>query len=151
MDRNERKRKIIEIVKNNAIETQEELVVMLQGMGFTVTQATISRDIKELKLVKINKDGHYRYAVAADNTLAPEDGKNSMFSLYREAVERITVSLNLIVVRTKAGNAGSVAAMLDSLNMPKILGSIGGDDTVLLIAESVSAASEIAEKLREYF
>lgn len=79
------------------------------------------------------------------------DGKSSMLSLYREAVERITVSLNLIVVRTKAGNAGSVAAMLDSLNLPKVIGSIGGDDTVLLIAESVSAAPEIAEKLREYF
>ena len=150
MDRNERKRKIIEIVKNNAIETQEELVAILQTMGYNVTQATVSRDIKELKLVKINTDGHYRYAVATEGS-AMTDGKSSMLSLYREAVERITVSLNLIVVRTKAGNAGSVAAMLDSLNLPKVIGSIGGDDTVLLIAESVSAAPEIAEKLREYF
>ena len=150
MDRNERKRKIIEIVKNNAIETQEELVEMLQTMGYTVTQATISRDIKELKLVKINKDGHYRYAVAADNSTFA-DAKGNMFTLYRETVERIVVSLNLIVVRTKAGNAGSVAAMIDSLNLPKVIGSIGGDDTVLLIAESVSVAPEIAEKLRELF
>lgn len=150
MDRNERKRKIIEIVKNNAIETQEDLVKMLEAMGYNVTQATISRDIKELKLVKINKDGQYRYAVAADNSNF-SDVKNSMLNLYREAVERITVSLNLIVVRTKAGNAGSVAAMLDSLNLPKVIGSIGGDDTVLLIAESVSAAPEIADKLRELF
>lgn len=150
MDRNERKRKIIEIVKNNAIETQEDLVTMLQTMGYTVTQATISRDIKELKLVKINKDGRYRYAVAADNSTF-DDVKGNMFTLYRETVERIVVSLNLIVVRTKAGNAGSVAAMLDSLNLPKVIGSIGGDDTVLLIAESVSAAPEIADKLRELF
>ena len=150
MDRNERKRKIIEIVKNNAVETQEELVSLLRAMGYNVTQATISRDIKELRLVKINKDGHYRYAVATEGAAAA-DGKSNMLSLYREAVERITVSLNLIVVRTKAGNAGSVAAMLDSLNLPKVIGSIGGDDTVLLIAESVSAAPEIADRLREYF
>ncbi len=150
MDRNERKRKIIEIVKNNAVETQEELVALLQTMGYNVTQATISRDIKELKLVKINKDGHYRYAVAADDS-ALADVKGNMLTLYRETVERITVSLNLIVVRTKAGNGGSVAAMLDSLSLPKVIGSIGGDDTVLLIAESVSAAPEIADKLRELF
>jgi len=150
MDRNERKRKIIEIVKNNVIETQEELVAMLETMGYNVTQATISRDIKELKLVKINKDGRYRYAVASDNNNFA-DVKGNMLNLYRETVERVVVSLNLIVVRTKAGNAGSVAAMLDSLNLPKVIGSIGGDDTVLLIAESVSAAPEIAEKLRELF
>lgn len=150
MDRNERKRKIIEIVKNNVIETQEELVAVLETMGYSVTQATISRDIKELKLVKINQDGRYRYAVAGDDR-AFADVKANMLSLYREAVERIVVSLNLIVVRTKAGNAGSVAAMLDSLNLPKIVGSIGGDDTVLLIAESVSAAPEIADRLREFF
>lgn len=150
MDRNERKRKIIEIVKNNVIETQEELVSMLETMGYNVTQATISRDIKELKLVKINKDGRYRYAVASDNSNFA-DVKGNMLNLYRETVERIVVSLNLIVVRTKAGNAGSVAAMLDSLNLPKVIGSIGGDDTVLLIAESVSAAPEIAERLHELF
>ena len=150
MDRNERKRKIIEIVKNNVIETQEELVNMLDTMGYNVTQATVSRDVKELKLVKINKDGRYRYAVASDNGNFA-DVKGNMLNLYRETVERVVVSLNLIVVRTKAGNAGSVAAMLDSLNLPKVIGSIGGDDTVLLIAESVSAAPEIAERLRELF
>ena len=150
MDRNERKRKIIEIVKNNAIETQEELVAMLETMGYAVTQATISRDIKELKLVKINKDGRYRYAVPSDNSNF-QDVQSSMLNLYRETVKDIKVSLNIIVVRTKAGNAGSVAAMLDSLALPKVIGSVGGDDTVLLVAESVSAASDIAEKLHELF
>lgn len=149
MDRNERKRKIIEIINSRPVQTQEELVAILRDMGYHVTQATVSRDIKDLNLVKINQDGTYRYAVASNRTAV--DVNSTMFSLCREAIVRIVVSLNLVVVRTRPGNAGSVATMLDALSLPKVVGSIGGDDTVILVAESVSAAPEVAERLHEIF
>ncbi|MBQ9145219.1 MAG: arginine repressor [Clostridia bacterium] len=146
MDRSERQLRIIELVKSQIIETQEDMVTKLRGMGFRVTQATISRDIKELGLIKVSHEGRYRYAMPT----APSDMQVSqaMLSLYREVVEKVIVSLNLVVIRTHPGNAVSVASMLDSIRLPNVVGSVSGDDTIILVAESVSAAPEVAEQLR---
>ena len=149
MDRTERQRKIVEIIKAVDITTQEELAARLNEQGFKVTQATVSRDIKELKLVKVNQNGHYKYALPMPG---PEVGINrNMLSLYRELVQSVSVSLNLVVVRTKVGNANSVAAVLDSAAIPGVLGSIAGDDAILIVAESVEAAPVIARQLSTMF
>lgn len=148
MDRNERQLKIIETVKTHAVETQEDLVLLLREQGYSVTQATISRDIKELGLIKVNSEGRYRYAVVSSS---PQNINISpaMLSLYREVVQKVTVSLNLVVLSTRSGNATAIAAMLDTIHLPKVLGTVGGDDTIILVAESVIAAPEIADQLNK--
>lgn len=149
MDRTERQRKIVEIIKANDVDTQEDLANRLNSMGYKVTQATVSRDIKELKLVKVNQNGRYKYALPQPSQ---EVGLNrNMLTLYREVVQSVTVSLNLVVVRTKVGNANSVCAMLDTVPIPGVLGTIAGDDAILIVADSAESAPAIAKQLRSMF
>lgn len=149
MDRTDRQRKIVEIIKSSDVDTQEELVSRLNALGYKVTQATVSRDIKELKLVKVNRNGRYKYALPAP---AQEAGLNrNMLNLYREVVKEVATSLNLVVVRTKVAGANSVAAMLDSVSIPGVLGTVSGDDTIIIVADSVESAPAIAEQLRSMF
>lgn len=147
MSRKDRQLKIIEIIKHNAIETQEQLVIALRNAGFDVTQATISRDIKELKLVKNNINGQYKYVVleTQDNQVGSENG---LIKLYREVVLSVTSVNNLVVISCKPGTASSVAAMLDSLRFPDKLGSLAGDDTVLVILKDNGSALVFADRLK---
>ena len=146
MDRNERQLKIIELVKTGVMETQGDLVKALNDLGYSVTQATISRDIKDLGLIKVNKGGRYQYAVAeAKRTM---DVSDTMLVLFREVVERVAVSQNLVVVRTHPGNAPAVGAMIDNLGIQNVLGTLSGDDTLLIIADSSESAPLIAERLK---
>ncbi len=147
MSRKDRQLKIIEIIKHNAIETQEQLVIALRNAGFDVTQATISRDIKELKLVKNNINGQYKYVVleSQDNQIGSENG---LIKLYREVVLSVTSVNNLVVISCKPGTASSVAAMLDSLRFPDKLGSLAGDDTVLVILKDNGSALVFADRLK---
>ena len=146
MDRNERQLKIIELVKAGVMETQGDLVKALNDAGYSVTQATVSRDIKDLGLIKVNKGGHYQYAVASPKRTA--DVSDTMLVLFREVVERVAVSNNLVVVRTHPGNAPAVAAMIDNLGLQNALGTLSGDDTLLIIADSNESAPLIAERLK---
>ncbi len=138
--------KILEIIEAEPIETQEELCAKLRGLDFEVTQATVSRDIKELKLVKvIGENGKYRYA-AANNDLNQISDK--MLAVFAHAFVSADCADHLTVIKTLPGMAQAVASTVDSLKNPGILGSIGGDDTVLIICRTESYARELAETFK---
>lgn len=146
MARNGRHVKILEIIAEKPIETQDELASALVAEGFNVTQATVSRDIKELGLIKINDGGRQRYV--------REGGKEKNFlsniaNIYRNAVLSITSAQNLIIIKTVPGGASTVGMNIDRLGDPDILGCVAGDDTVLAVAPTLRDAERIADKLRE--
>lgn len=142
-----RQRKIIEIIENNEIETQEDLAEMLQKEGFLATQATISRDIRELKLSKVtNKEGKQRYVVLKqeENYLGDKYTR-----VLREGFVSMDQAQNILVVKTVAGMAMAVAAALDDLKYPEIVGSIAGDDTIMLAVRSTAETTALIGKIRD--
>jgi transcriptional regulator of arginine metabolism len=137
--------KIKEIVSQREIETQEELVIALEESGFTATQATISRDIKELQLIKVvGTNGRYKYAIPIATSTVTLD-------MLRRKLMEVFISLvragNLLVLRVMPGNAHSIGAMIDGMNIEGLLGTIAGDDTLLLISSNDSAAIRIEHVL----
>ena len=146
MARNGRHVKILEIIAEKPIETQDELASALVAEGFNVTQATVSRDIKELGLIKINDGERQRYV--------REGGKEKNFlsniaNIYRNAVLSITSAQNLVIIKTVPGGASTVGMNIDRLGDPDILGCVAGDDTVLAVTPTLPDAERIADKLRE--
>lgn len=140
-----RHEKIIELIHQYDIDTQEELAARLNEAGFKVTQATVSRDIRALKMTKVaGKDGKSHYAILKD--AAPELG-DKYTRVLRDAVISIDVGQNLVVVRTVPGMAMGVAAALDALAWPEILGCIAGDDTIMCACRSSDLALGVMEKL----
>lgn len=137
--------KIIEIIKDYEVETQQELAQLLKTKGFDVTQATVSRDIKELRLVKIlGRNGKYKYARSNEgNQLVSE----RFMKLFKDAVIDIDIASNFVVVKTLVGSANAAAAAIDALDVEKIVGSIAGDDTIFLLLRTEKDAQEV----REYF
>ena len=136
MARNSRQAKILEIISNKAIETQDELVSELRAANFDITQATISRDIKELGLIKIaTENNKYKYAVIG-NTQTPI-ATNKKMTIFKECVISIKTALNLVVVKTLNGTAGLVSNFIDSLSLNTILGCTYGDDTVMVVTQDI--------------
>ena len=130
-----RSMKIKKIIQSQVIETQEELAEALQKEGIAVTQATVSRDIKDLMLVKIPyKDGKYRYALSTDNQ--PVMSKTHKSILFQEAITKIDSTMNFVVIHTLPGSANSVAYIIDQGHEKEVLGTIAGDDTILVILRS---------------
>nr|MBQ4317794.1 arginine repressor [Clostridia bacterium] len=126
-----RHNRIIEIIKDYEIETQDALIDKLRDSGFDVTQATVSRDIRELKLVKVmSPEGRLKYAVTQ-----PEDPKNTVKynNIMLETVHSIDYAQNLAVLKTHSGMAQAAAAAVDAMKYPKIVGCIAGDDTILVV------------------
>ena len=126
-----RHEKIIELIKESDIDTQEELAARLNEAGFKVTQATVSRDIRALKMTKVaGKDGKSRYAILQDT----QPGLGDQYTrVLNDAVVSIEVGQNLVVIKTVTGMAMGVATALDALKWPEILGCIAGDDTIMLV------------------
>ncbi len=148
MARNSRQAKILEIISNKAIETQDELVSELRAANFDITQATISRDIKELGLIKIaTENNKYKYAVIG-NTQNPI-ATNKKMTIFKECVISIKTALNLVVVKTLNGTAGLVSNFIDSLSLNTILGCTYGDDTVMVVTQDVEDGKFIQSKLIE--
>ena len=142
-----RQSKIIELVKRHDIETQEDLSEMLKEAGFYVTQATVSRDIKELKLTKIlANDGKNKYTVIP--SLSNESLADRFILVFREAVLSIDYVQNTVVIKTLDGMAMAVAASIDAMDNYEILGCIAGDDTIFCLAKTEDIAIEIAEKFK---
>ena len=138
--------KIIELIQQYDIDTQEELAARLNAAGFKVTQATVSRDIRALKLMKVaGKDGKSRYAVLAEPSAELGD---KYTRILHDALTSLDVGQNMIVIRTVPGMAMGVAAALDALKWKEILGSIAGDDTVMCVARDSEQAQAVAEKLK---
>ena len=142
--------KIKEIIQNQVIETQEELAEALRKEGINVTQATVSRDIKELRLVKIPyKDGKYRYAANAEKIKSiPRSHASIMF---QESVTHIDHTGNLVVIQTLPGAANSVASLLDHAEFKNKMGTIDGDDTILIILRHASDYDDFVKFLNESF
>jgi len=137
--------KILEIIEKNAIETQEELASMLKEEGFDVTQATISRDIREMKLTKISTEsGKQKYSTIKNADTGISD---RLIRVFRDAVLRMDYAQNMIVIKTLNGMAMAVAVAVDNLHNSDILGTIAGDDTVFCVARTHNQAVEFIQKL----
>lgn len=138
---------IIEIIRNNIIETQEELSEQLKKQGINATQATISRDIKELHLIKVlDKDNRYRYAVIKGSDTEILSKLKNIFS---ESVVEINRALNIIVIKTLSGMAQAAAAAIDAMNFDEIVGCIAGDDTIMAVAKDEKMAVELIDSLKK--
>ena len=136
---------ILDLITKNDIITQEELASRLTDMGFQVTQATVSRDIKELKLTKIPGDsGVYKYAQPQQNTKA----LNSQMLILSRSVVTVNVAQNIVVLKTHAGMAQAAAAVLDALSLEEIVGSLAGDDTIFCVVCDNDAAQKLTEKIK---
>jgi len=147
LEKERRQLLIREIVSRHAVETQEALAEHLRRRGIHVTQATISRDIKELGLIKIPiGEGRYRYALPLENPLRSEERLRSML---RDVLVRVARVDNLIVLRTLPGNAHAVGVLIDAQEWEEILGTICGDDTCLLICNDHAAARTVERRLLE--
>ena len=141
-----RHEKIKELIQQYDIDTQEELASRLNEAGFKVTQATVSRDIRALKMMKVTgKDGKSRYVILQE--LPTEMGEKYTRVLH-DALLTIDQGQNILVIRTVPGMAMGVAAALDALNWEELLGSIAGDDTVMCVARTLEEASSVAERLK---
>jgi len=139
--------KILELINTFEIYTQEELAEKLNESGFATTQATISRDIKELKLLKIpGANGQYKYASASRDE-EKQDAK--FYNILTETVTFICAAKNLIVVKTYSGMAQAAGAAIDAINFPEVIGSIAGDDTLLLVFSDDETAEAVAQKLNK--
>ena len=145
MARNSRQSKILELISLQEIETQEELVSALRDAEFDVTQATISRDIKELGLIKILTDSKkYKYAVVSSSTQALS---NKCLNIFKECVISIKSASNLTIVKAIKGTAGMVSNLIDQLSLSQILGCTYGDDTVLIVTADEEDAYFVKDKL----
>ncbi len=141
-----RHNKILEIIESYNIETQEELIDKLRLAGFDVTQATVSRDIRELKLLKVMSDmGGYKYVVPGGSG----DSKHIYSKAIDGSIKSVECSLNNIVIRTYPGMANAVAARIDSFHESDILGSVAGDDCIIMVARSGESAVHLCEKFRD--
>ena len=140
MARSLRQSKILELISVKEIETQDELAKELKNANFDITQATISRDIKELGLTKIlSSSGKYKYAILGNE----QQGVSSKYiNIFKECVISVKNALNLAVIKTIKGMGGSVASFIDKLNLIDLMGTTFGDDTVLLIFPSTALSSE---------
>ncbi|MBQ3166452.1 MAG: arginine repressor [Clostridia bacterium] len=144
MDKAKRQEQLLEIISKIEVNTQEELIKILEAQGLKVTQATISRDIKELGLVKTaGKSKKYCYSQAKDK----QRDANKLLGLFRVAVSTITVAQNLVVLKTLTGNGSAVAATIDARGFAEIVGTLAGDDTVLVVTGDNEAAARVANEL----
>ena len=144
-----RQQKILEIIENNDIDTQEALIAKLAEAGYNVTQTTISRDINQLKLVKaVTADGSYKYIVP---DVKRENNRTVMNSALTDAVIKIEAAKNIVVVKTLSGMANAIAVCVDSLNHNEIVGSVAGDDTIIIVTKDESIAESMALNLKTAF
>ena len=139
--------KIKEIVERQVNETQEELAESLRSHGIEVTQATVSRDIKELRLIKVpTGDGRYRYAYPMEQSLLFSQSR--MERMFRDSVVAIDYSENIIVLKTLPGGGQAVAATIDHAKWPEVIGTVAGDDNILVVVKPAQAAPTVADRFR---
>ena len=147
MNKKERQNLILQIIETHEVERQEELVNLINERGAKATQATISRDICELNLVKVaGKEKRYKYQKVISGSVSVNK-RNLTF--FKESVVSIEEAGNLIVIKTLSGNANAVATVVDGLNFDNILGSVAGDDTLLVITKTVKDAHFILQRMRD--
>jgi len=137
----------MEIISNQNVETQEQLLALLQKEGFRGTQATISRDIKELRIVKeLTSLGTYRYTAAANEVTGSFSAR--LNTIFRECVTGFDYAQNIIVIRTLPGLASAAGSAIDAMNMSMIVGCLAGDDTVMVVMRDNNAAAAFCGEIR---
>ena len=145
--KSQRQAKIIEIISNRNVETQEQLLTLLQDEGFRATQATISRDIKELRIVKeLTSLGAYRYTVA--NSEVPSTFSTRLNTIFRECVTGFDYAQNIIIIRTLPGLASAAGSAIDAMNMSMVVGSLAGDDTVMIVMRDNNSAAAFCGEIK---
>ncbi len=148
--KNARQSALLSIISRRRIATQEELVRSLSDMGYPVTQATVSRDIKELKITKASDESGSSYYVHGEQTVPDrtDRDRDRFIRMFINSVQSIDYANNIIVIRTLSGTANSAAEAVDSMNWPEILGTLAGDNTIFAVTRINEDAPLIAEKLR---
>lgn len=142
-----RQMRILELIRNYPVETQDDLARLLRADGIEVTQATVSRDIKELKLIKVPAgDGGYRYSLPTEASIGDQLEKLSRYMI--DAVLSIDFTKNLVMVKCLPGTANAVAVIMDRIEWPEVVGTIAGDDTILIITREDAQAPEMVARLR---
>ena len=145
--KSKRQAKIMEIISTSDIETQEQLLQELQNAGFSSTQATISRDIKELRIVKeLTSFGTYRYTTAAREVPSTFSGR--LNTIFRECVTSYDYAQNIVVIHTLPGLANAAASAVDAMGMSVVLGTLAGDDTVVVIMRDINAAAAFCGEIK---
>lgn len=145
--KNSRQNMILEIISQENIETQEQLLKRLQERGISSTQATISRDIKQLHLIKEPVgQGVYKYAVSGNRTRLNIAEK--LRTIFRESVTSIASAQNIVVIKTMPGLASAACSALDNMDIPIIVGSLAGDDTAFLLMQDTASAENFCEEIK---
>ena len=142
-----RQAKIIEIISTQSVETQEQLLAALQAEGFRGTQATISRDIKELRIVKeLTSLGTYRYTTSTNEVGGSFSTK--LNTIFRECIISFDYAQNIIVIKTLPGLASAAGSAIDSMNLSIVLGTLAGDDTVMVVMRDSNAAAAFCGEIK---
>ena len=143
----QRQAKILELIEHNEIETQEELSTRLRSLGYETTQATVSRDIKDLRLIKIlSPSGKYRYATSSQ--AAEKSFASRLQNIFRECVTGVDAAQNIVVIKTLPALGSAAAIAIDAMRLPNAVGSISGDDTVFIAMRDNDSALEFCEQTR---
>ncbi|HZG14139.1 MAG TPA: transcriptional regulator ArgR [Candidatus Bathyarchaeia archaeon] len=147
MNKGQRHIRIRDIITNHEVETQDDLVDRLRQAGFNVTQATVSRDIKEMHLVKVPlPDGRYKYSMPVEQKINPV---NKLKRMLLDTFVSIDYVENQVVMKTLPGNANAIAALIDNSQWPEVLGTISGDDTILIICRSREFAQDVTQRFTD--
>jgi transcriptional regulator of arginine metabolism len=145
--KSQRQAKIMEIISNRDIETQEHLLLELNKAGFRSTQATISRDIKELRIVKeLTSFGTYRYTAATSEVSGTFSSK--LNTIFRQCITRYDYAMNMVVIHTLPGLASAAASAVDAMNMSVVVGTLAGDDTVFIVMRDMNAAAAFCGEIQ---
>ncbi len=148
--KNARQSEILSIIQDRDIDTQEQLLEELRARGFSTTQATISRDIKQLRLVKeLTSAGGYRYAASERKLSAASDAR--LRNIFKEGVVSVDVAQNIVVVRTMPGLASAACSALDAMKIDGMVGSLAGDDTGILIMRDNASAQQFSSEAQKLF
>ena len=141
-----RRLRILELIKKFSVGKQEQLVDLLNAEGFNVTQATVSRDINELGLKKVKENGVFRYVQTTRNY---DSGDDKTASIFKQTVNSVVANGNLVIIKTLAGSANAVCAIIDSFELEGVFGTIAGDDCIFVAADS-SVVDQIAARFASY-
>jgi len=142
-----RQNKILDLISTNEVETQDKLVALLKKCGYKVTQATISRDIKELQLIKtLSPSGKYKYTVGTSNDQPVTD---RFIKIFRDTILTVGSSGNIIVIKTLSGCANAACEAIDSLNVQNVIGTIAGDNTIFLVVNDPANVPALVGKFNE--
>ena len=141
---------ILDLIEKEEISTQEELTEKLKQMDFKVTQATVSRDIKELKLIKVHSDKKGNKYSHVSNEISKNNSSSSakLYTIISEAVSSIDYANNIVIIRTMQGMAQGVAFAIDNLHQEGVMGTIAGDDTIMIVTKTEENAKKLVNKIK---